>query len=138
MSLVLPVWRRYHLARTDWPLDEQIYVLQALLDGFVAAVAPAHPLRSTTIDEPAKVMAAAVTTLLGPEEASPADVRAVADEALQLLRAQRESVLASLVQRRRRPGRCAHRGRQHLPGRCRTRMQRNRPQAPSWERFRIA
>ncbi|MFJ3951857.1 TetR/AcrR family transcriptional regulator [Streptomyces libani] len=97
MSLVLPVWRRYHLARTDWPLNEQVYVLQALLDGFVEAVAPTHPLRSATVDEPEKVIAAAVTTLLGPEEASPADIRAVADEALQLLRAQRESVLASLV-----------------------------------------
>src|SRR5437763_1288624 len=34
LGKVLPVWRLYRLVRTDWPLDEQAYALQALLTGF--------------------------------------------------------------------------------------------------------
>jgi AcrR family transcriptional regulator len=96
MYLVLPVWRRHRLARTDWPLDEQAYVMQSLMDGFFAAASHTRVLPSVTVTDRDKVIAAAVTTLLGPEQASPADVRAAADEGLRLLHQQREIVLASI------------------------------------------
>ncbi|WP_222852416.1 hypothetical protein [Streptomyces piniterrae] len=35
MYTVLPVWRQHRLARTDWPLGEQAYALQALMAGFL-------------------------------------------------------------------------------------------------------
>jgi AcrR family transcriptional regulator len=97
MYLVLPVWRKYGFARTDWPLDEQVYVMQSLMTGFFAAADHAHVLPSVTVAAPDKVIGAAVTTLLGPEKASPADVRAAADEGLRLLHEQREIVLASIA-----------------------------------------
>jgi AcrR family transcriptional regulator len=97
MYLVLPVWRKYRLARTDWPLDEQAYVMQSLMAGFSAAANHTQVLPSVTVTTPDKVIAAAVTTLLGPEQASPADIRAAADEGLRLLREQREIVLASIA-----------------------------------------
>jgi len=96
MYLVLPVWRRHRLARTDWPLDQQAYVMQALMAGFFAAANHLHTLPSVTVTDPEEVIAAAVTTLLGPEQASPADIRAAADEGLRLLQEQREIVLASI------------------------------------------
>lgn len=97
MYTVLPVWRRYRLVRTDWSLDEQAYALQALMTGFLGAATRTQVLRSVTVDAPDKVMAAAVTALLGPDEASPADVRATADEGLRLLRERREAVLALIT-----------------------------------------
>lgn len=42
-------------------------------------------------------MAAAVTALLGPEEAGPADVCAAAEEGLRQLREKREIVLATIT-----------------------------------------
>ncbi|MBB5913123.1 AcrR family transcriptional regulator [Nocardia transvalensis] len=96
MYMVLPVWRRHDLARTDWPLDQQAYALQALLLGFVdAQLSPDLPY-DCTVPDPQQVMAAAVTTLLGPERGGPDQVRATAEEGLRLLREARESVLASL------------------------------------------
>jgi AcrR family transcriptional regulator len=93
---VLPVWRRHRLARTDWPLDEQAFALQALMTGFLdTATRPRVP-HSVTVDDPDKVVAAAVTALLGPEKARLADVRAAAGEGLRLLREGRETVLAMI------------------------------------------
>lgn len=99
---VLPVWREYRLVRTDWPLDEQAYALQALMTGFLgAATRPPTP-TSVTVDDPDKVMAAAVTALLRPEEAStegvgPAELRTVAEEGLRLLRERRDAMLALIA-----------------------------------------
>ena len=95
--MVLPVWRQHRLARTDWPLDEQAYALQALISGFLATATRTSALRSVTVENPEKVMAAAVTALLGPEEADPADVRAAAAEGLRLLQEKREAVLATIT-----------------------------------------
>jgi hypothetical protein len=53
--------------------------------------------RLSGVDSPGQVMAAAVAALLGPEEASPADVRAAAQECLRLLNDAREAVLASMA-----------------------------------------
>jgi AcrR family transcriptional regulator len=97
MYAVLPVWREHRLARTDWPLDEQAYALQALMAGFLETATRTHVLRSVTVDAPEKVMAAAVSALLGPEEAGPADVRAAAEKGLRLLHGKREAVLATIT-----------------------------------------
>ncbi len=94
---VLPVWRQHRLARTDWPLDEQAYALQALIAGFLETATRTSVLHSVTVENPEKVMAAAVTALLGPEEADPADVRAAAAEGLRLLQEKREAVLATIT-----------------------------------------
>jgi AcrR family transcriptional regulator len=94
---VLPVWRRYRLARTDWSYDEQAYALQALMIGFLEFTTSTQVLRSVTVDDPDKVMAAAVTALLGPEEASPADILAAAEEGQQLLSERRKALLALIT-----------------------------------------
>ncbi|ADJ47428.1 TetR family transcriptional regulator [Amycolatopsis mediterranei S699] len=97
MYTVLPVWREHRLARTDWPLDEQAFALQALMTGFLdtATRPPGSP--GVAVDDPDQVIAAAVTALLGPGKARSADVRAVAGEGLRLLREGRETVLAMIT-----------------------------------------
>lgn len=93
MYSVLPVWREHRMARTDWPLDEQAFALRALMAGFLDAIAGAGAPGGVAVDEPDKVIAAAVTALLGPEEASADDVRATAREGLRLLHEKRQLVL---------------------------------------------
>jgi AcrR family transcriptional regulator len=98
MYLVLPVWRRHRLARTDWALDDQAYAMLSLMAGFSAVAAnQTHGLPRVIVAAPDKVVAATVTALLGPEQASPADIRAAADEGLRLLHEQRAIVLASIA-----------------------------------------
>ena len=97
MDRVLPVWRRHGMARTDWRLDEQAYALRALQAGFIDVIANPHPLPDIVVASPYDVMAAAVIALLGPDEASHADVLATADEGLRLLDETRQVVLASIV-----------------------------------------
>lgn len=97
MKNVLPVWRRYRLARTDWPLEEQAYALHALMLGFMEVLADAHPLPGIDVESPEHVMAAAVTALLGPEEASAAEVHATAHEGLRVLDERRQIALASIA-----------------------------------------
>jgi hypothetical protein len=76
LRTMLPSWRRNALARTDWALADQAYALHALTTGFVTAAADRR-FRSETA-EPENVLAAAVTALLGPEEARAEQVRAAA------------------------------------------------------------
>ena len=97
MDHVLPVWRRHGMARTDWRLDEQAYALRALMVGFTGVIANPHPLPDIVVASPYDVMAAAVTALLGPDEASHADVLATADAGLRLLDETRQAVLTSIV-----------------------------------------
>ncbi|GAA4013071.1 helix-turn-helix domain-containing protein [Streptomyces plumbiresistens] len=97
MYMVLPVWRAHRLVRTDWPLDDQAYALHALMTGFLGAVNRPQTPSSITVDDPDKVMAAAVTALLGPEEAGPDEVRAAAEDGLRLLRERRDAVLALIA-----------------------------------------
>jgi AcrR family transcriptional regulator len=94
---VLPVWRRHRLARADWPLDEQAYALQALMAGFLETATRTSMPGSVSVEAPEKVVAAAVTALLGPEEADPVDVSAAAEEGLRLLQEKRETVLGTLT-----------------------------------------
>jgi AcrR family transcriptional regulator len=83
MSGVLPVWRRHALARTDWPLAEQALALHALLTGFMMAPVPSRFRPEQVVPE--QVLAKSVTALLGPERATPAQVRATAAEGIQAL-----------------------------------------------------
>ena len=77
MHTVLPIWRRHGLARTDWAPADQGLALQALLNGF----------RTATIDQPTaeRVLAASVTALLGPENATADQVRTAAAEGIRAL-----------------------------------------------------
>jgi len=97
MRTVLPLWRQHGLARTDWPLDEQVYALHAFMTGFLDAATHPQVLRGVTVDAPDKVMAASVTALLGPEQGSPAEVQATASEGLRLLHEGRTALLALIT-----------------------------------------
>ncbi len=79
MHRILPLWRANGLARTDWPVAEQAFALQALTNGFITTRTP------STVTDPAKVLAAAVTALLGPENATDAQIRTAAEQGLRML-----------------------------------------------------
>ncbi|MFB6719112.1 TetR/AcrR family transcriptional regulator [Kribbella sp. NPDC056345] len=96
MRVALPVWRKHHLVRTDWSFDDQAYALQALIRGFLTISVEQQVLAHISVDDPARVIAAAVTALLGPEEPGPGDVRATADAALAELATRREALLESI------------------------------------------
>lgn len=87
MRSVLPLWRANALARTDWPLDDQATALHALTTGFIVTTAGRPPAATR------RVLAAAVTALLGPERATAEQVRATAAQGLDLLAAARFTVL---------------------------------------------
>jgi AcrR family transcriptional regulator len=97
MYSLLPVWRRYQLARTDWALDEQAYALRAVIAGFFEVAAHPHVLPDVTVDFPEQVMAGAVAALLSPDQANPADVRAAAQECVRMLADSRAVILASIA-----------------------------------------
>ncbi|WP_405056616.1 TetR/AcrR family transcriptional regulator [Kribbella sp. NBC_01505] len=96
MHAALPVWRRHHLVRTDWTFDDQAYALQALLMGFLTHAVERRVLTAISVDDPARVIAAATTALLGPEEPGPGDVQATADAALAEIEIKREHLLVSI------------------------------------------
>src|SRR5438128_743154 len=75
---VVPSWRENGLARTDWALADQALALHALLTGIGAT--PADHLLRRDAAEPRVVMSAAVTALLGPEQAGPEQVAAAAGD----------------------------------------------------------
>ncbi|WP_243794565.1 TetR/AcrR family transcriptional regulator [Saccharopolyspora gloriosae] len=91
MYRVLPIWRRHGLATTEWPLDEQALAMHALTTGFTAKRTRAVSAAAGT--DPERVLAAAVTALLGPERGGPEEVRAAAAEGLQQLAEGREIAL---------------------------------------------
>lgn len=97
MNTTLPVWRRHRLARTDRPLNEQTYALDALMAGFIQVTSGTVVSTRITVEDPDAVIAATVTTLLGQEHAGPAEVRAAAREGLQLLSESRSAVLALIT-----------------------------------------
>ena len=99
VHVALPVWRRHNLARTDWAFDDQAYAVHALLSGFLTAATQERFCATVSVDDPARVLAAATTALLGPETPSPEDIRATADAALAVLTAKREAVLDSFGKR---------------------------------------
>ena len=93
---ILPIWRRNGLAAGDWTLADQAYAVHALVTGF-AASADDHRFRSTA--DPWTVLPAAVTALLGPEEATAEQVRSAAAAVVELLAGQRAAVLDVLGRR---------------------------------------
>jgi AcrR family transcriptional regulator len=93
---VLPIWRRNNLARTDWALDDQALALHALVTGFLVLTTQRH-FRPEPAD-PGAAFAAAVTALLGPEHATPEQVRATAAEGLRSLAEGRAAALESITQ----------------------------------------
>ncbi|GAA0593564.1 TetR/AcrR family transcriptional regulator [Kribbella sandramycini] len=97
LRVALPVWRRHHLARTDWSFDDQAYALQALLLGFLNTAVERRALAIISVDEPAQVISAAVTALLGPEQPGPGDIQATADAALAELAVRRAALLESIA-----------------------------------------
>ncbi|EST18809.1 hypothetical protein M878_43630 [Streptomyces roseochromogenus subsp. oscitans DS 12.976] len=54
---------------------------------------------AVSVDEPARVIAAAVTSLLGPETPGPDDVQATADAAVAAMTAKRQKLLNSIGKR---------------------------------------
>lgn len=92
----LPVMRSNGLARTDWELADQALAMHALITGFVIVS------RRETGGPPAeldRVLTAAVTALLGPEQASPEQVEATAAATVALLSDARATVLDVIGQR---------------------------------------
>ena len=94
MRRILPIWRANDLARTDWPPADQAFALRALLAGFV--VTAGRP--DASIADPGRVLAATVTALLGPERATPAQVRAAAADGIDIL-AEGRAIASDLVDR---------------------------------------
>ncbi|MCP2256133.1 transcriptional regulator, TetR family [Prauserella aidingensis] len=90
MDNVLPIWRTHGLARTDWPLADQALALHALTTGFAAEAA--HGDRPQ-VDDPERVLAAAVTALLGPEQASAEQVASAAAAGIRQLTEGRATAL---------------------------------------------
>ncbi|WP_243769751.1 TetR/AcrR family transcriptional regulator [Amycolatopsis acidicola] len=96
LHTILPIWRAHALARTDWPLDEQAYALHALTTGFLATTDSAG-LRPR-VAAPERVFARAVTALLGPEDASPDQIRAAAEAGIKHLTEARSTALDLIYQ----------------------------------------
>lgn len=88
---ILPIWRRHDLARDDWDVADQAFALQALLAGFLTA-APSLKGR-LPVDDPARVFAASITALLGPERATPEQVKLAAEEGIRSLEGGRSVAL---------------------------------------------
>jgi AcrR family transcriptional regulator len=91
MYEALPIWRRHNLARTDWAFAEQALALHALLTGFLAVTT--HVRRRPESADPQQVLAKSVTALLGPENATSDEIRAVAAEGLRSLSEGRATAL---------------------------------------------
>ncbi|CAM3939754.1 TetR/AcrR family transcriptional regulator [Kibdelosporangium persicum] len=95
MRQILPIWRANDLARTDWHLGDQALALDSLVSGFKLTTTR-RP--APQVDDPGRVLAAAVTALLGPERATPQQVRATAAEGIRTLGEKRAVVLELLSQ----------------------------------------
>lgn len=95
MRQILPIWRANDLARTDWPLGEQALALDSLISGFKLTTTRRSAPR---VHDPERVLAAAVTALLGPERATPQQVRATAAAGVRDLDEKRAVVVELLSQ----------------------------------------
>lgn len=89
----LPVWREHGLARTDWPLADQVFALHSLLTGFRQTAVQQH---GPQVPDPGRVIAHSVTALLGPETASTEQVHATAQKGLVVF-AEESAVARSLI-----------------------------------------
>lgn len=89
MHAILPIWRANALARTDWAVEDQAFALHALLAGFLKTTT--GPRSRIPAADPQTVLADTVTTLLGPERATPHQVQAAATEGIRDLTAARRT-----------------------------------------------
>ncbi|MDX6237604.1 MAG: hypothetical protein QOG10_2419 [Kribbellaceae bacterium] len=95
MHELLPLWRRYGLARTDWDLDDQAFALEAIVGGFFALESGLLPKPEGAVDDSAAVLAATTRALIEPD--NPTDeVGPAATEALASLAETRSIVVALL------------------------------------------
>ncbi|MBY8861106.1 TetR/AcrR family transcriptional regulator [Nocardia sp. CA2R105] len=95
MRQILPIWRSHDLAGTACPLADQAFALDSLISGFLITTRrPSRP----QVEDPERVIAAAVTALLGPERATPDQVRAAAAAGIRSLTEQRAIALDLMSQ----------------------------------------
>lgn len=90
MRRILPIRRANDLARTGWPLVGQAFALRSFVPGFLVATADPHP--RSGVDAPERVLAPAVTALLGPGRAARERVRATAEQGPRTLACERATV----------------------------------------------
>lgn len=85
LHAVLPIWRRHRLARDDWDMNDQAFVLHGLITGVaLSLIDPAGG--PAPADDPMNILGVAVTALLGPERANQKEIRATATEIVAFLR----------------------------------------------------
>jgi len=83
LGAVLPIWRRNGLARNDWDVDDQNFALRSLITGVAfSLVGP----QVAGVDDPMAVLAATITSILGPEQANQKQLRDAAAEIIDFLR----------------------------------------------------
>ncbi|MGH3788447.1 MAG: TetR/AcrR family transcriptional regulator [Pseudonocardiaceae bacterium] len=97
LYVVLPLWRRYDMARTDWTLDDQVLALRAVTTGFLELTVRHDLVPDVPADVLDRVVPTTVTALLGPDRCSEDGVRAAADEGLGLLAEMRRAALATMA-----------------------------------------
>ena len=97
LYVVLPLWRRHGMARTDWALNEQVLALQAVATGFVELSVRRDLVPDIPSDALDRVVPATVSALLGPDRADDDAARAATAEGLELLGAMRRAALASIT-----------------------------------------
>jgi AcrR family transcriptional regulator len=96
LTAVLPVWRKHGLARQDWDLDAQAYMVRALLDGFFTMAVNTTAAPAITVEKPDEVVAATVRAVLEVADPPTAGIAAAARETLRLLINSRDIAAASL------------------------------------------
>lgn len=94
VSALVPVWRRFGLARTDWDVEEQVLSLHALTIGIKESTV--RPLPRFAGDY-THVYRKCVTALLGPEDADEAQIASAASEIIDKLSVGRAAARSSLV-----------------------------------------
>lgn len=89
---MLPIWRRCQLVETHWEITDQAFALHGLITGIALSLVGATP-HPPTVDDPLKVLSAAVTALLGSERASKEQIRSAAGGIRQYLERGQASIL---------------------------------------------
>ncbi|MCG7594328.1 TetR/AcrR family transcriptional regulator [Mycobacterium sp. PSTR-4-N] len=93
IGAVLPVWRRHRMTRSDWDIADQAFALHGLVTG--VAMTMMADSRPTT--DPLRVVSAAVTALLGPDDATSDDITAAAGEVAAFLRERRNAAVGLIA-----------------------------------------
>lgn len=94
IGTVLPIWRRHAMARTDWDLGDQKFALHGLVTGIAMSIVRADAGPEST--DPLRVLADAVTALLGPQRCDQDQIAAAAAEVTDFLHSGRATALQLL------------------------------------------